>query len=70
MFRPYERWRHMSTLDLDVEFAKTTYSCLEYIKAKVWFINRSMTLPENQLVDTALTTVKIYRKDFWKWKKV
>jgi hypothetical protein len=66
MFRAYDRYRHMSCLDLDIEVVKVKYRDPKRIKLKIKWIWRNTGLdhgfpPEN---------VEIQRADFWKWRLI
>lgn len=61
-------YRHLGCHDMDVEVVKISYYSpnKDYFKARVYYIDRIHRwkyYPEPE-------TVKIYKKDLWKWKDV
>jgi hypothetical protein len=66
MFRPMELWRHKNCLDIDLYICKVQFQHKDYVMAKVMYWNHRY----QAFAHSDSETVKIYRKDFYKWKLV
>lgn len=61
------RWRHISSLDLDMLVVKVSYRGVKYIKCHVLWINRHY---KDLILFPTPETVKVQVKDLRKWKWV
>ena len=63
--KPHTRYRHMSSLDLDLDWQGSVFETEEVIGGVGKFWNRTY-----RFFQTSLMAVTIRKEDFWKWKQI